>query len=44
MIRLIEGLPGGVIGIEAIGTVTADDDRAVVTPELHRSRGSASPS
>ena len=33
MIELIQGLPDGVIGIEAVGNVTADD-YAAVTPSV----------
>lgn len=36
MIRLITGLPDGVIGIEAIGTVTADDYREIAGPAVQR--------
>ncbi len=34
MIELIQGLPGGVVGIEAVGRVTADD-YAAVTPAIN---------
>ena len=38
MIRLMEGLPDGVIGIEAVGKVTADDYTDVAAPALRRAR------
>lgn len=34
MIRLIEGLPDGVIGIEAIGHIEVDDYRDVLIPAV----------
>jgi hypothetical protein len=34
MLRLIEGLPAGVVGIEAIGKVEADDYRTVLDPAI----------
>ena len=36
MIELIEGLPKGVIGIEAVGKVTAEDYDRVVSPAVER--------
>ena len=36
MIRLLEGLPDGVIGIEAVGTVSADDYATVARPAVER--------
>ena len=37
MIDLIQGLPGGVVGLEAVGEVTAEDYEAVAS-ELKRAR------
>jgi hypothetical protein len=34
MIELIQGLPDGVVGFEAVGTVTADDYESVVAPAV----------
>lgn len=34
MIRLLDGLPAGVFGFEAVGRVTADDYRDVLSPAL----------
>ena len=34
MIELIEGLPGGVVGLEAVGTVTSDDYSSVAIPAV----------
>lgn len=36
MIELIEGLPEGVVGIEAVGDVTLEDYDHVVTPVVER--------
>jgi SpoIIAA-like len=36
MIELIEGLPDGVVGIEAVGNVTHEDYDDVVAPALER--------
>ena len=36
MIELIDGLPDGVVGIEAVGTVTSDDYETVAIPALRR--------
>jgi hypothetical protein len=36
MIELIDGLPEGVVGIEAVGEVTADDYQTVAIPALER--------
>jgi hypothetical protein len=38
MIELVEGLPPGVVGLEAVGEVTADDYESVATPEVARAR------
>ncbi len=34
MIRLIEGMPAGTIGVEAVGKVTEDDYRDVLVPAV----------
>lgn len=34
MIELIEGLPSGVVGLEAVGEVTADDYETVAMPAI----------
>jgi stage II sporulation SpoAA-like protein len=34
MIRIIEGMPAGTIGVEAVGKVTEDDYRDVLAPAL----------
>jgi len=34
MIELIEGLPGGVVGLEAVGKVTADDYSRMAIPAV----------
>ena len=36
MIELIEGLPEGVVGIEAVGKVTSEDYDLVVAPAVER--------
>jgi hypothetical protein len=36
VIELIEGLPQGVVGIEAVGTVTSEDYGLVVAPAVER--------
>ena len=36
MIELIEGLPDGVVGFEAVGEVTAEDYELVVFPAIDR--------
>ena len=36
MIELIEDLPDGVVGIEAVGTVTSEDYERVVAPAVER--------
>lgn len=36
MIELIEGLPDGVVGIEAVGKVTSEDYVRVVAPAVER--------
>ena len=36
MIELIEGLPNGVVGLEAVGKVTADDYERVAQPAVER--------
>ena len=36
MIELIEGLPNGVVGLEAVGKVTADDYQRVAQPAVER--------
>jgi SpoIIAA-like len=36
VIELIEGLPDAVVGIEAVGTVTAEDYRRVAVPAIER--------
>jgi len=36
MIELIDGLPDGVVGIEAVGEVTSDDYETVAMPALER--------
>ena len=36
MIELIDGLPDGIIGIEAVGEVTSDDYETVVMPAVER--------
>lgn len=33
------GLPGGVVGFEAIGTVSAEDHRSVLTPGVEAAIG-----
>lgn len=38
MIALIEGLPGGVVGFEAVGEVRAQDYELVVAPAVERAR------
>ena len=40
MIELIEGLPDGVVGIEAVGDVTLEDYDDVVTPVVERALAS----
>ena len=40
MIELIEGLPDGVIGIEAVGNVTLEDYDDVVAPAVERALAS----
>lgn len=40
MIELIEGLPDGVVGFEAIGNVSASDYDAFVTPLVERAAAS----
>ena len=40
MIELIEGLPDGVVGIEAVGDVTLEDYDDVVTPAVERALAS----
>jgi hypothetical protein len=40
MIELIEGLPDGVIGIEAVGNVTLEDYDNVVAPAVERALAS----
>ena len=40
MIELIEGLPEGVVGIEAVGDVTLEDYDDVVTPVVERALAS----
>lgn len=41
MIELIEGLPDGVVGLEGVGEVTADDYETVATPAVSRARESS---
>lgn len=36
MIELIEGLPEGVVGIEAVGKVTSEDYDRIVSPAVER--------
>ena len=36
MMELIEGLPDGVVGIEAVGEVTADDYETVAKPAIEK--------
>jgi hypothetical protein len=36
MIELIEGLPDGVVGLEAVGEVESGDYNAVAAPEVER--------
>ena len=36
MIELIEGLPDGVVGLEAVGQVTADDYERVAQPAIEQ--------
>ena len=38
MIELIDGLPDGVVGLEAVGEVTSDDYELVATPAVERAR------
>jgi hypothetical protein len=38
MIELIEGLPAGVVGLDAEGEVTADDYESVAMPAIERAR------
>lgn len=38
MIELIEGLPEGVVGLEAVGEVTAEDYERVATPAIEAAR------
>ena len=38
MIEVIEGLPDGVVGLEAVGEVTADDYERVATPAIEHAR------
>ena len=40
MIELIEGLPNGVVGLEAVGKVTADDYERVAQPAVERALAS----
>ena len=40
MIELIEGLPDGVIGIEAVGNVTREDYTDIVAPAVERALAS----
>lgn|SRR5690242_13859865 len=42
MIRVLEGMPAGVLGFEAGGTLTADDYREVLEPALEAARTSGS--
>ncbi|HEY7478211.1 MAG TPA: STAS/SEC14 domain-containing protein [Actinomycetota bacterium] len=42
MIEVIEGLPEGVVGLEAVGEVTADDYESVAVPAIERARGDRS--
>jgi SpoIIAA-like len=36
MIELIEGLPDGVVGLEAVGEVESGDYKAIAAPEVER--------
>lgn len=36
MIELVEGLPGAVVGFEAVGTVTAEDYEQTLVPSVER--------
>lgn len=36
MIRLVEGMPAGTVGVEAVGKVTEDDYRDVLVPAVTR--------
>jgi hypothetical protein len=38
MIEVIEGLPDGVVGLEAVGEVTAEDYESVAKPAVERAR------
>jgi len=38
VIEVIEGLPEGVVGLEAVGEVTAADYETVATPAIERAR------
>jgi hypothetical protein len=40
MLRTIEGLPEGVVGLEGVGEVTAEDYETVARPAVDRARGS----
>jgi hypothetical protein len=41
MIEMIEGLPEDVVGLEAVGEVSADDYRSVAVPAVDRARSDA---
>jgi SpoIIAA-like len=36
MIELIEGLPAGVVGLQAVGKVDSADNKAIAAPEVKR--------
>ena len=38
MIKLIEGMPEGTVGVEAVGKVTEDDYRDVLVPAIDEAR------
>ena len=38
MIELLEGLPDGVVGLEAVGEVTSEDYESVAVPAVERAR------
>ena len=38
MIEVIEGLPDGVVGLEAVGEVTAEDYESVAMPAIEQAR------
>ncbi len=43
MIEVLEGMPGGVVGVEAVGTVTADDYEQVLIPTFDAGRAAHDP-